>query len=76
MEIEVTLLVTKAIAEGLKANPAHVHECVREAEAGMNAEALKRRRLVSSTPRLHTISQSPISKQHLELTFRAHTRSI
>ena len=76
MEIEASLLVTKTIAAGLKANPAHVHECLREAEATMNTEALKRRRIVNGTPRLHEVRNSAISAEHVELTFRAPTRPI
>lgn len=76
MEIESTLLVTKAIAEGLKANPAHVTECLREAEAAMNTAALERRRIVNGTPRLHEVRASALSRDHVELTFRAPTRAI
>jgi hypothetical protein len=76
MEIESRLLVTKTIAAGLKANPEHVHECIREAEAAMNVIALERRRIVNGTPRLHDVRNSAISNEHVELTFRAPTRTI
>jgi hypothetical protein len=76
MEIESTLLVNKAIASGLKSNPAHVAECVREAEATMNTKALERHRIVSSTPRLHDVKGSALGNDLIELTFRAPTRSI
>jgi len=76
MEIESKLLVTKAIAAGLKANPAHVHECIREAEATMNVVALQRKRIVNGTPRLHEVANSAISAEHVEMTFRAPTRAI
>lgn len=76
MQIESTLLVTKTIAAGLKANPDHVQECVREAEAAMNMVALKRGRMVNGVPRLHGVDGSAISGEHVELTFRAPTRAI
>lgn len=76
MEISATLLVTKTIAAGLKANPAHVQECVREAEATMNTVALTRGRMVNGVPRLHSVDNSAISNEHVELTFRAPTRAI
>jgi hypothetical protein len=76
MEIESKLLVSKAIAAGLKANPAHVAECIREAEASMNVIALERRRMVAGTPRLHDVRNSALSNEHVELTFRAPTRTI
>lgn len=76
MEIESKLLVTKAIAAGLKANPAHVAECLREAEATMNTVALKRGRMVNGTPRLYEVANSAISNDHVELTFRAPTRAV
>ena len=76
MEIAAIVLVSKAIAEGLKANPDHVAECLREAEAAMNAKALERRRIVSGTPRLHEVSGSSISKDLVELRFLAPTRAV
>jgi hypothetical protein len=76
MEIESTLLVNKTIAANLKANPAHVSECLREAEAAMNVKALERKRIVNGTPRLHDVRDSALSKDHVELTFRAPTRAI
>lgn len=76
MEISATLLVTKTIAAGLKANPGHVQECIREAEASMNAVALKRGRMVNGVPRLHSVDNSAISNDHVELTFRAPTRAV
>lgn len=76
MEVSATLLVTKAIAAGLKANPEHVQECIREAEASMNTVALKRGRIVNGTPRLHSVEGSAISNDHVELTFRAPTRAV
>lgn len=76
MLIEASLLVAKNIAAGLKANPGHVRECIREAEATMNTEALKRRRIVNGTPRLHEVRNSAISADHVELTFRAPTRPV
>lgn len=76
MEVESKLLVNKAIAEGLKANPDHVQECLREAEAAMNVVALERKRIVNGTPRLHDVRESALSKDHVELTFRAPTRAI
>jgi len=76
VEIEASLLVTKTIAAGLKANPAHVQECLREAEATMNTEALKRRRIVNGTPRLYEVRNSAISADHVELMFRAPTRAV
>lgn len=76
MEIESKLLVNKAIAAGLKANPDHVAECLREAEASMNMLALKRGRMVNGTPRLHDVRDSAITKDCVELTFRAPTRAI
>ena len=76
MEIESTLLVNKAIAAGLKSNPAHVSECLREAEAAMNAKALERKRIVSGLPRLHDVRNSALTKDCVELTFRAPTRAI
>jgi hypothetical protein len=76
VEIAATILVNKAIAAGLKANPAHVAECLREAEDTMNTVALARHRIVNGTPRLHDVRNSSISKDLVELTFRAPTRSI
>lgn len=76
MEIEAKLLVTKTIAAGFKANPDHVTECLREAEATMNAKALERKRIVAGTPRLHDVRDTPLGKNLVELTFRAPTRSI
>lgn len=76
MEIAATVMISKAIAEGLKANPDHVTECLREAEAAMNAKALERRRIVSGTPRLHDVRDSALSKDLVELRFLAPTRSI
>jgi len=76
MEISAILLVTKTIAAGLKANPEHVQECLREAEATMNTEALKRKRIVSGTPRLHEVRDSSFGKDLVELRFHAPTRAI
>lgn len=76
MEIESKLLVNKTIAAGLKSNPAHVAECIREAEASMNVVALERKRIVNGTPRLHDVRESALSKDCVELTFRAPTRAI
>jgi len=76
MEIAATILVTKAIAANLKANPDHVQECIREAEATMNTMALQRKRVVSGTPRLHEVRSSALSNELVELTFRAPTRAI
>ena len=76
MEIESRILVHKTIASGLKANPEHVAECIREAEATMNVIALERRRIVNGAPRLHDVRSSAISAEHVELTFRAPTRAI
>lgn len=75
MEIAAKIIVTKAIAEGFQAHPEHVEECVREAEATMNVEALKRRRMVSERPRLVDIGQSTFGDDLLELTFHAQTIS-
>jgi len=76
MEIEARLLVNKVIAAGLKSNPSHVSECLREAEATMNTIALERKRIVNGTPRLHDVRESALSKDCVELTFRAPTRAI
>ncbi|MCY1241367.1 hypothetical protein D9M72_542640 [compost metagenome] len=76
MEIAATILVNKAIAARLKANPEHVAECMREAEATMNTKALERHRIVNGTPRLHSVQDSAIGKDLVELTFRAPTRAI
>lgn len=76
MEIAATLLVNKTIAAGLKANPEHVAECLREAEATMNTQALERHRVVNGTPRLHDVRNSAISTDLVELTFHAPTRPI
>ena len=76
MQIESKLLVNKAIAAGLKSNPEHVAECIREAEAAMNVIALGRKRIVNGTPRLHEVRESALSKDCVELTFRAPTRAI
>jgi len=76
MEVESKLLVNKTIAAGLKSNPSHVTECLREAEAAMNVVALARKRIVNGTPRLHEVRQSALSKDSVELTFRAPTRAI
>jgi len=76
MEIESRILVNKAIASGLKANPDHVAECIREAEAAMNVVALERRRIVNGIPRLYDVRDSALSKDSVELTFRAPTRVI
>jgi len=76
MQIESKLLVNKTIAAGLKSNPEHVAECIREAEAAMNVIALGRKRIVNGTPRLHEVRESALSKDCVELTFRAPTRAI
>lgn len=76
MEIESKLLVNKTIAAGLKANPDHVQECLREAEATMNMVALKRGRMVNGAPRLYDVRDSALAKDCVELTFRAPTRAI
>jgi hypothetical protein len=76
MEIESRILVNKTIASGLKANPDHVAECIREAEAAMNVVALERRRIVNGIPRLYGVRDSALSKDSVELTFRAPTRAI
>lgn len=76
MEIAATILVSKTIAAGLKANPDHAAECLREAEATMNAKALERRRIVSGMPRLHDVRDSSLGKDLVELTFRAPTRAL
>ena len=76
MEIESKLLVNKTIAAGLKSNPAHVAECIREAEASMNVVALERKRIVNGIPRLHEVRESALRKDCVELTFRAPTRAI
>lgn len=76
IEIEAKLLVNKTIAAGLKANPDHVAECLREAEATMNTKALERHRIVNGTPRLYDVRDSSISADLVELTFRAPTRHI
>ena len=76
MEVESTLLVSKAIAEGFKRNPQHVQECLREAEASMNVVALERRRIVSAVPRLHEVRGSSVGRDLVELTFRAPTRAV
>lgn len=76
MEISATILVSKTIAAGLPKNPAHVEECIREAESAMNVKALERRRIVSGRPRLVEIRDSAIAKDQLELRFQAPTRSL
>jgi hypothetical protein len=76
MEIAATILVNKTIAAGLKANPDHVAECLREAEATMNTVALERHRIVNGTPRLHDVRNSAIGTDLVELTFHAPTRAI
>lgn len=76
MEIAAIIIVNKAIAAGLKANPDHVAECLREAEATMNLAALERHRIVSGTPRLQDVRDSAIAKDCVELRFHAPTRAI
>lgn len=76
MEIGAKIFVTKAVADCFPSNPAHVEECVREAEATMNVEALKRKRVVSARPRLVSIEQSALGADLLELLFHAPTRAV
>lgn len=76
MDVGVTIVVSKAIAEGLKSNPDHVQECVREAEASMNVVALERKRVVSAVPRLVQVSDSSFGKDLVELRFQAPTRAV
>ena len=75
MDVGVTILVSKAVAEGLKSNPDHVQECIREAEASMNVVALGRKRIVAAMPRLIDVRDSSLGKGLVELRFQAPTRA-
>ena len=75
MDVGVTIVVSKAIAEGLKSHPEHVQECIREAEASMNVVALGRKRVVAAMPRLVDVRDSSLGRDLVEIRFQAPTRA-
>lgn len=76
MDVSAKVIVTKAIASGFSKNPAHVRECMAQAEAAMNEVAAERGRRISHAPKLIDTSSSALGTDLVELTFQAATRSL
>jgi hypothetical protein len=76
MKVYAELAVSKQIAAGLNRNPAHVQECIQQAEIELNMVAMERKCVIAERPKLVQISDSALVPDMIVLKFEAETRSL